>query len=48
MYLNQSPKLIDVPGVQTKIDVEPAQTQLVNLLIYYGLAVAVLMLLRRK
>lgn len=48
MYLNQTPNLVDVPGVQTKIDVGPAQSQLVNLLVYYGLAVAVLMLLRRK
>ena len=41
------PNLIDVPGVQTKVDVSPAQSQLVNLLVYYGLAVAIVLLLRR-
>jgi hypothetical protein len=48
MYINQAPQEIDVPGVQTPINIAPAQTQLTNVLIYLAVAAALLMLYRRR
>ena len=49
MYVNQAPaQLVDLPGVQTPVDVQPATTQLTNTLIYLAVAAALLMLYRRR
>lgn len=49
MYINQAPQqLVDVPGVQTQIDVAPVQSQLTNTLVYLAIAAALFMLYRRR
>lgn len=40
--------LINVPGVQTPINVAPAQAQILSVLAFFGIAAAVLLMMRAK
>jgi hypothetical protein len=46
VYLNQAPDTFNVPGIQTPITIEPAQTQLTNMLVLLGIGAAIVLILR--
>ena len=47
-YEQSRGNLINIPGVPTPINVAPAQSQLMNILVYLALAAAVVLIMRRK